>query len=39
MIGRSRIQSLTVQKTAADALENDEAVFHFRTDEGGWSFA
>jgi len=28
-----------VQKTARGALENEEAVFHFRTDGGGWMFA
>jgi len=28
-----------VQKTAHGALENEKAVFHFRTDGGGWMFA
>jgi hypothetical protein len=38
LIGRSRIQTAGA-KDALARLENQKAVFHFRTGDGGWMFA
>jgi hypothetical protein len=38
LIGRSRIQR-SGAKDALPRLENQKAVFHFRTADGGWMFA
>ena len=39
LIGRSRIQTNSVQKTALTRLGKRRTVFHFRNRSGGWMFA